>query len=128
MSAFRADKHAVERGQETKSGGSVRVHRHPHVLLGRLELGRGRENLLAVDLECPLPQSIEITHVETNLLDDLVAVLHVSTACPLVLDLVGTILISLGPAVDRRIELQAERLNVVAGVEVEEPVVVRAIR
>ena len=40
----------------------------------------------------------EITHVETNLLDDLVAGQHVGTASPLILDLVGAILIPLVPA------------------------------
>ena len=62
----------------------------------------------------------EITHVETNLLDDRVAGLHVGTAGALVLDLVGTILVALGPAVDRRIELQAEGLDAVGGVETEQ--------
>ena len=119
MSEFRADKTLLSACQEVKSRGRVDVHRHAHFLLGRLELGCGREDLLAVDLESPLPED-EITHVEADLLDDLVAVQHVGTAGPLVLDLVGPILIPLGPAVDRRIELQAESLDVVAGVEVEQ--------
>ena len=110
--------------QQVKSGGRVDVDGHPHVLLGRLELGRGREDLLAVDLEGPLKQ-YEITHVEADLLDDLVAGQHVGTAGPLVLDLVGAILIPLGPAIDRRVELKAEGLNGIAGVEVEQAVVVR---
>ena len=82
------------------------------------------DDLLAVDLERASLQD-ELTHVEADLLDDRVAGLHVGTAGSLVLDLVGPILIPLGPAVDRRIELQAEGLDAVAGVEAEQAVVVR---
>ena len=123
MSALRADNTTLSACKRLRVAEGLTSDWHPHFLLGRLELGRGREDLLAVDLESPLPQ-YEITHVEADLLHDLVAIQHVGTAGSLVLDLVGPILIPLGPAVDRRVELQAESLDGVAGVEVEQPVVV----
>ena len=88
-------------------------------VLGLLDLDGAGEDLLAADVEL-LAVEGQFSHVEADLLDDLVSQQHVGTAGALVLDLVGPVLVPLGPAVDRRLELQAELLDAGRGVEPEQ--------
>ena len=83
------------------------------------------DDLLAGDVEL-LAIEGQLAHVEADLLHDLVAQQHVGAAGPLVLDLVEPILVPLGPAVDRRLKLEAEVLDAGRGVEPEQGGVVRA--
>ena len=80
--------------------------------------------MLAIDLEWAASQ-FELTHVQADLLDNRIPSQHVGTARPLVVDLIGSILVALGPSVDRRLELQAKGLDTIGGVEPEQPVMVR---